>query len=306
MLPIRRDCGSYNGVVHASLPPVAAGTPDSGPWRFRPRDHALVRAIPGFQDNYFWMIRSPEGRSAAVVDPGDAAPVEAALVDQGLELTAILLTHHHADHVGGVEALRARHPGVRVFGPAGEDIPGVDQVLLDGDVIEVPGLGMQARILEVPGHTRGHIAYFVPRHGVEDDDERPLLFCGDTLFAAGCGRLFEGSPAQMLASLDRLAACPPDTLVYCAHEYTESNLRFACAAEPTSTELIARQAEARRIREAGRATVPSSIDIERRTNPFLRSRLVSLRDQLDGQIEAGTASDVDFFAALRRWKDSFR
>ncbi|MCL4184700.1 MAG: hydroxyacylglutathione hydrolase, partial [Burkholderiaceae bacterium] len=187
-------------------------------WRFAPPPHPCVEAIDAFGDNYIWLLRAPEGGQAAVVDPGDAEPVERALAQRGLRLAAILLTHHHPDHVGGVHALAAKWRPV-VYGPAGETIEGIDRALAGGDAIVVEGVGASMRVLDVPGHTRGHIAYVAQPFG---GDARPLLFCGDTLFAAGCGRLFEGTPAQMLDSLDRLAALDPQTLVFCAHEYTVS------------------------------------------------------------------------------------
>lgn len=276
------------------------------------------------------MIRSPDGKNAAIVDPGDAAPVQKALTERGLTLSAILLTHHHADHAGGVMTLR-QAGGVTVYGPAGEDIPGVDRPLFDGDTIAVDGLPLSLRVIDVPGHTSGHIAYFTEGYGGTSGptvDPRPVLFCGDTLFAAGCGRLFEGTPAQMLNSLDRLAALPADTLVYCAHEYTLSNLRFAVAADPETAEVHERLDEAQRMRGQDLETVPSSIDIERRTNPFLRTREASVRRQIasrmtaersaagaqasaaDAQATAAgahTASDdAKIFAAVRKWKDNFR
>ncbi len=273
-----------------------------GAWRYRAAAHPLIEPIRAFNDNYIWLIRSPDGAHAVVVDPGDAGPVIQRLEQQRLSLTAILLTHHHADHVGGVQALR-KWGRPTVYGPAGEDIDGIDEALLDGDRIDVAGLPMSLRVIDVPGHTRGHIAYAGDGYG---GDARPLLFCGDTLFAAGCGRLFEGTPAQMLGSLDRLAALPPDTLVYCAHEYTLSNLRFAAAADPETPDVAERLAEAQRLREADIETVPSSIDIERRTNPFLRSREASVRRHLPADLVPADTDDPAFFAAVRRWKDNFR
>jgi hydroxyacylglutathione hydrolase len=187
--------------------------------------------IPAFVDNYIWLVR--EGSAGAVVDPGDAAPVIAYLQREGITLTAIIATHHHGDHVGGIRDLTARWP-VPVYGPASEAIPGRTQALIEGDAIVVPGIGLPLSTLDIPGHTAGHIAL------VGQD----LVFCGDTLFAAGCGRLFEGTPAQMVASLGKLAALPDMTRIYCGHEYSLSNLRFALAVEPDSAALRDRQARA--------------------------------------------------------------
>jgi len=261
-----------------------------------------VSAIPAFDDNYIWLIRQPGTDLAAVVDPGDAAPVEAALDREGLRLAAILLTHHHGDHVGGVARLRARG-APEVFGPAGEPIEGIDHRCTHGDEITVPGLDLRLTVIGVPGHTRGHIAYFAQRYG---DDPRPLLFCGDTLFAAGCGRLFEGTPAQMLDSLGRLAALPPETLVYCAHEYTLSNLRFAAAVEPRSPRVADRLSEVREQRAAGEPTVPSTIAVELDTNPFLRSHLPEVAAAASERLGREPASAADAFAAIREWKNVFR
>lgn len=191
--------------------------------------------VPAFADNYIWLLR--RGACAAVVDPGDAAPVLSCVREQRLRLTAIVATHHHADHVGGAAELRA-HFDVPMFGPAGESIPTVTQQLREGDAIVVPGIDLALRVLDVPGHTAGHIAY------VGDG----TLFCGDTLFACGCGRLFEGTAAQMHASLAKLAALAPETRVYCAHEYTLANIRFALAVEPDNAALIARDIVGRRRR----------------------------------------------------------
>ncbi|MBB3120053.1 hydroxyacylglutathione hydrolase [Massilia violacea] len=233
-----------------------------------------------------------------MVDPGDALPVQAALAAHGLTLSAILLTHHHADHIGGVSQL-LQHGSVPVFGPRHDGIAAVTQALGDGDAITVPGLDLRLRILDVPGHTKGHIAYV--RDGAE-----PWLFCGDTLFAAGCGRLFEGTPAQMAASLDKLAALPDATLVYCAHEYTLSNLRFACAAEPGNGVLHERVVSDSRKREHGVPTVPSTIGLEKATNPFLRYREPAIASQLQsaGKLAHG-AAPLEVFAALREWKNHF-
>jgi hydroxyacylglutathione hydrolase len=261
-----------------------------------PRSDLTVLAVPAFKDNYLWLIH--DGQHAAVVDPGDSGPILEALADHKLALTAILLTHHHADHIGGVAQLLASFP-VPVFGPRNDGIDGLTQALAEGDRIAVPGLDLELDVLDVPGHTRGHIAY-VRRHG------QHWLFCGDTLFAGGCGRLFEGTPAQMVDSLSKLAALPEDTLVYCAHEYTLSNLRFAQAVDPGNPELELRIADEHAKRAAGLPTVPSSIGLEKATNPFLRYQEGAIAGSLEraGKLAPG-APPVQAFAALREWKNNF-
>ena len=260
--------------------------------------HALtVVAVPAFRDNYLWLVH--DGSKAAVIDPGDAAPILAALEARKLSLTAILLTHHHADHIGGVPAL-LRHAKVPVFGPQADGIAAVEVPLAEGDRVEVPGLDLAFRVLDVPGHTLGHIAY------VREGGGEPWLFCGDTLFAGGCGRLFEGTPAQMADSLAKLAALPDQTRVFCAHEYTLSNLRFAEAVEPGNRALRERIALETAKRERGLPTVPSTIGLEKASNPFLRSGepeiIASLRRER--RLAAG-ASPIAAFAALREWKNTF-
>ena len=254
-----------------------------------------VLAVPAFQDNYLWLIH--DGTHAAVVDPGDAAPILSALEKHGLSLAAILLTHHHADHVGGVPELLKRFK-VPVFGPRHEAIAQVTYPLGEGDTITIPHLGAKMRVLDVPGHTRGHIAYF-------DADQR-RLFCGDTLFAGGCGRLFEGTPEQMLASLTKLAALPDATQIYCAHEYTLANLRFAQEVEPDNSELQMRMLREQAKREAGMPTVPSTIGIEKSTNPFLRSDRPEIADRLIAAGNLSSREPIAVFAALRQWKNSYR
>jgi hydroxyacylglutathione hydrolase len=249
----------------------------------------MILEVPAFQDNYIWIITDRQQRYAAVVDPGDAAPVIAALDEKDLTLRALLITHHHADHSGGIDALvdhaAHRDPAylMPVYGPAGEAITGVNRPLADGDQVEIPECDVELSVMSVPGHTLGHIAY-VGRAGSGD----PVLFCGDTMFAAGCGRLFEGSPGQMWSSLSRLAALPPETAVYCAHEYTLGNLRFAAHVLPQDAPIAARLAQVSRMRELGTSTVPSRIGVEIATNPFLRCR------------------NAEEFALMRSRKDSFR
>ncbi|MDE1950995.1 MAG: hydroxyacylglutathione hydrolase [Burkholderiales bacterium] len=252
-------------------------------------------ALPAFTDNYIWMLHN--GREAVVVDPGDAAPVSAALDAQGLQLAAILVTHHHADHVGGVDALRPRLRG-RVYGPARERIPQPFVALEEGAQVEVLGLAFE--VIDVPGHTAGHIAYV--QRGV---DRAPILFCGDTLFSGGCGRLFEGTPQQMAASLARLNALPADARVCCTHEYTLANLRFAAAVEPGNRAIAAYTESCLALREAGRPTLPSTLETERAINPFLRCSEAAVAASARAQ-GARNDDSVEIFATLREWKNRFR
>ncbi len=251
--------------------------------------------IPAFDDNYLWLWH--DGQQALVVDPGAAGPVLEVLHQHSLQLSAILVTHHHADHTGGVDELR-RQTGATVYGPEAEDIPAPYIGCQGGQTLNWRGLTFE--VIDVPGHTAGHIAYFVP-----DARPSPLLFCGDTLFSGGCGRLFEGTPAQMLDSLTRLSALPASTRVCCAHEYTLSNLRFALAVEPDNTDLQRHQADCVRLREQGLPTVPSHIDLERRINPFLRSSVPAVIQSVR-QHSPGANTQVEVFAALRQWKNDFR
>jgi hydroxyacylglutathione hydrolase len=256
-----------------------------------------VLTVPAFKDNYLWLIH--DGVHAVAVDPGDAGPILDALADHKLALTAILLTHHHADHIGGVPQLLERFP-VPVFGPRNDAISAVTHPLSEGDRIDVPGIDLALDVLDVPGHTSGHIAYVRHTPGAH------WLFCGDTLFAGGCGRLFEGTPAQMAKSLSKLAALPDDTQVFCAHEYTLSNLRFADAVEPGNRALQLRLRDESAKRAAGLPTVPSTIGLEKGTNPFLRYREPGIVDRLvaAGKL-APNAEPVQAFAALREWKNEF-
>jgi hydroxyacylglutathione hydrolase len=251
--------------------------------------------IPAFRDNYIWAVRNE--RAAAVVDPGDAAPVLRWLADNAVELTAIIATHHHADHVGGIDALCA-HGDVPVFGPARESIPRCTHPLSEGDRIVVPGVDLPLAVLDIPGHTAGHIAYYTT--GAD-----PLLFCGDTLFAAGCGRLFEGTPEQMWTSLSKLASLAPPTRVYCGHEYTLANLRFAEAVEPSNAQVRERIGRERAKRERNAPTLPSTIADELATNPFLRAARPDVVASAAAHAGRPIHGDVDSFATLRTWKNSF-
>jgi hydroxyacylglutathione hydrolase len=255
-----------------------------------------VSPVRAFSDNYLWLIRAPlDPRDAVVVDPGDARAVEDALERKGLSLRAILVTHHHADHVGGVAELAVRH-GAKVFGPAKERMPCAGTPLDDGTDLKLEDLGLFFHVMAVPGHTLGHIAY----HGHGE------LFCGDTLFSAGCGRLFEGTAGQMLDSLDRLAALPDDTRVYCAHEYTLGNLRFAAAVEPGNVAVMETLEAVSALRAKDAITLPSTLGRERRINPFLRCREPTVRSAAEAHAGRSLPGAADVFAVIRAWKDGFR
>ncbi|MCA2999355.1 MAG: hydroxyacylglutathione hydrolase [Rhodocyclaceae bacterium] len=263
-----------------------------------------VFPVPAFKDNYFWVI--DDGQFALVVDPGQATPVIAYLVQKSLTLAAILITHHHADHIGGIGGLldwcddRNNVVDVAVYGPANEKIPYCTHPLNGGATVNIASPALSLNVIDVPGHTAGHIAYYAEREG--------WLFCGDTLFAGGCGRLFEGTAAQMRASLGKLAALPAETNVFCAHEYTLANLLFASAVEPNNAALRSRVERDTAMRERGEPTVPSTIALERATNPFLRW------DEAEVKLAAARVSSGTFgpnapadlvFAAIREWKDNF-
>jgi len=249
-----------------------------------------VVPVRAFRDNYIWTIR--DARTAVVVDPGDAAPVFDYLEREGLALHAILITHHHADHIGGVPDILERFR-VPVYGPAGEPIPTLTRAVKGGDRVAIEPFGLSFEVLDIPGHTRAHIAYYGAN----------MVFCGDTLFACGCGRVFEGTPAQMFTSLSRLAALPDDTRVYCAHEYTLSNIGFARSVEPGNPVLQRREIEDRALRDADRPTVPTTIGREKATNPFLRVLEPEVAASADRYRGVPADGPVDVFAALRDWKN---
>jgi hydroxyacylglutathione hydrolase len=280
---------SLGGESHPDQAPVAAAPA-----------HPLVRPIPAFNDNYIWLILDPELHRGALVDPGDGEVADQTLRRLGVQLTDILITHHHADHVGGLDTLRDAWPQVRVHGPDNPKIRGIDHPVRPGEHFDLPQLGLALETLGVPGHTLDHLAYGVRQHG---RDPRPMLFCGDTLFAGGCGRLFEGSAQQMHQSLSALSAWPAETLIYCAHEYTASNLRFALRVEPDNAELQSRVARVARARDRQQATVPSSLAEEWQTNPFLRVMTPSVMAAASTWKGQTLTDPVSCLAAVRAWKD---
>ncbi len=248
--------------------------------------------IPALKDNYIWTLH--DQHHAVVVDPGDAAPVLAYLNAHQLKLAAILCTHHHNDHTGGVGELVELY-NVPVYGPQHEDIPCISHALGDGDVVELAGLNIKLDVLDIPGHTLGHIA-FVGVGGV---------FCGDTLFGCGCGKIFEGTAAQLFHALQQLANLPGETRVYCGHEYTEANIRFALACEPDNARLKQRQADARALRAAGLPTLPSTIALEKATNPFLRCAERDIIATAQRMADIDQTDEISVFTALRSWKNRF-
>lgn len=252
-----------------------------------------ILKISALKDNYIWLLR--KGAVAAVVDPGEASPVLETLAREKLSLIAIFVTHHHRDHQDGIADLLIQHPAA-VYGPAKESITALSHPLEGGETISLPALDDEFQVLAMPGHTLGHIAYFSARSGG--------LFCGDTLFAGGCGRIFEGTPAQMYDSLVRLMALPEATQIYCGHEYAEANLRFALSVEPGNRCLQKRVAEVSALRAKGLAATPSTLALEKATNPFLRCHVPEVI--ASARAHGATSGDaVEVFRALREWKNRF-
>jgi hydroxyacylglutathione hydrolase len=253
-----------------------------------------ITGAEAFDDNYIWMVRNPASYNAVAVDPGDETPVLTWLQQHGCQLSAILITHHHYDHVGGIAELQQAYPEVEVYGPVNESIRGITHPLREGDRPQIAGLDASFQVLEVPGHTVGHIAYF----------GEGVVFCGDTLFAAGCGRVFGGTFEQLSDSLQRIAALPGDTQVYCAHEYTLANLGFAEWVEPANPDLAKRIKCEQEKRVAGAATVPSRLSDELLTNPFLRTDQQTVVKAAEAAVGRSLSTPREVFTALRQWKDN--
>jgi len=262
-----------------------------------------ITAIKAFSDNYIWAITNKSNNSTALVDPGDAKVCIDFLKQHQLSLSAILITHHHPDHTGGIEELivycQQQQCPLTIYGPANEVISHCDVKLIENDLVNLPELNISMRVIDVPGHTFGHIAYF------SESDTQSFLFCGDTLFSGGCGRLFEGSPTQMLNSLTKLANLPETTKVYCAHEYTQANLNFALTVEPQNDVLINYNNQVRELREKDISTIPTSIKIEKQINPFLRCAQLSVQASAKDFSPSTKSTELDTFTTIRRWKDQF-
>lgn len=252
-----------------------------------------IEPIPAFDDNYIWLILDSERRYAAIVDPGDEEPVIDYLQQHNILPVAILITHHHGDHTGGVRELVERYE-IPVYGPAHEHIPAITHPLRDGDRVELSELAAEFQIIDAPGHTRGHILFY----------GHATLFCGDTLFAGGCGRVFEGTMEQMYMAMSKIEALPDQTQVYCAHEYTEGNLRFAQVAEPDNVQLLQRIEDTRALRKQNKASVPSLLELEKQTNPFLRCKVDSLIRSAEAYAQQPLDTPAKVFATVRGWKDS--
>jgi hydroxyacylglutathione hydrolase len=254
----------------------------------------IVKRVDAFKDNYIWLLSAEGSQYAVVVDPGDAKPVMAALQESHLQLSAILITHHHWDHCGGIQAL-LNHYDVPVYGPFNDTILNITHPLRENDTIDLKEIGLSFSLLEIPGHTLDHIAYVGEN----------AVFCGDTLFTGGCGRLFEGTAQQMLNSLSKLKKLPPHTEVYCGHEYTAANLQFALTVEPENAELIKRSNQVSLARANHKATVPSLLSLELLTNPFLRTNFPAIKKAAEKYADQSLQNETEVFAVIRHWKDNF-
>jgi hydroxyacylglutathione hydrolase len=271
--------------------------------KINPVDPASIKITPikAFSDNYIWAITNT--KVATLVDPGDASVCIEFLEKNKLTLSSILITHHHSDHTGGIDKLvdycQEKQWSLTVYGPANENIPHCNIKLHENDTVVLNDLNIVFQIIDLPGHTAGHIAYFTACHLT------PILFCGDTLFSGGCGRLFEGSPEQMLHSLTKLADLPENTQVYCTHEYTQANLAFALTVEPNNQELVNYNNKVSELRSKGYATIPSTIKLEKQINPFLRCHKQSIQTSAQQFATDTNATPQDTFTTIRRWKDQF-
>ncbi|MBS0287534.1 MAG: hydroxyacylglutathione hydrolase [Proteobacteria bacterium] len=252
-----------------------------------------IVALPAFQDNYIWAIHSLDGSHLIVVDPGTAEPVFAYLHKHKLDLTAVLITHHHWDHSGGINKQKEHYPNAAIIGPQKDNVQGLTQLVQENDTVTFDEYGLTLRVFDIPGHTLGHIAYY--------NDE--MLFCGDTLFSCGCGRIFEGTSSQMYHSLDKLKSLPPNTLMYCGHEYTLANIAFAQTVEPNNHDLTQRKENALKLREQGLPTLPVTLATELQTNPFLRCDKPEVIQAVQKQTSLKAADPVSIFANLREWKN---
>ncbi len=250
--------------------------------------------VRAFKDNYIWLITHPNKKHALVVDPGDAVPVLTALKQLQLTPSAILITHYHWDHTNGIEKLLEHYPELPVFGPT-KEMPGISNPVTGGDSLTWPELGLTFEVVDIPGHTLGHIAYYGHR----------IVFCGDTLFTGGCGRIFEGTASQLYQSLLRLAKLPDETNVYCGHEYTESNLRFAHAVEPHNPSLQQRIQDTQALRRKDLPTVPATLQLEKQTNPFLRCMIPEVKTAAENYAKQSLENPLAVFTALREWKNKF-
>lgn len=253
-----------------------------------------VIPIPALSDNYIWMIINQENKMAIVVDPGEAAPVLNTLRQKQLTLCGILLTHHHKDHTGGVTELLVNRR-VDVYGPLYDTILSANHRIAEGDIIDIPQMNCKFKVIDIPGHTKGHIAYYHDRS----------LFCGDTLFTAGCGKIFEGTAEQMFNSLKKLTTLPDDTFIYCGHEYTAANLRFAQTVEPDNKDIAQRIIDTVHLRNKEQPTVPATLSLEKKTNPFLRSHIDAVKAAVKKHVGQTLESDIEVFKYTRLWKDTF-